>query len=83
MYSAVGKSEWQPILGSNFREQYGTFSPDGKWIAYQSNEAGSEEIWVTDFLAADKGIASRSTAAVSHGGERTGKSCSMRAATTC
>ena len=49
MYSAVGKSEWQPILGSNFREQYGTFSPDGKWIAYQSNEAGSEEIWVTDF----------------------------------
>ena len=44
MYSAVGKSEWQPILGSNFREQYGTFSPDGKWMAYQSNEAGSEEI---------------------------------------
>ena len=49
MYSTVGKDDWRPLLGSNFREQYGAFSPDGKWVAYQSNEAGAQEIWVTDF----------------------------------
>ncbi len=49
MYSIVGKDDWRPLLGSNFREQYGAFSPDGKWVAYQSNETGAQEIWLTDF----------------------------------
>ena len=49
MYSTVGKDDWRPLLASNFREQYGAFSPDGKWVAYQSNETGAQEIWVTDF----------------------------------
>ena len=49
MYSTVGKDDWRPLLGSNFREQYGAFSPDGKWVAYQSNETGAQEIWLTDF----------------------------------
>jgi eukaryotic-like serine/threonine-protein kinase len=49
VYSLVGKDDWQPLLRSNFREQYGAFSPDGKWVAYQSNEAGGQEIWLTDF----------------------------------
>ena len=49
VYSTVGKDDWRPLLGSNFREQYGAFSPDGKWVAYQSNEAGAPEIWLTDF----------------------------------
>ena len=52
MYSTVGKDDWRPLLGSNFREQYGAFSPDGKWVAYQSNEAGAQEIWLTDFPGA-------------------------------
>ena len=45
----MGKDDWRRLLGSNFREQYGAFSPDGKWVAYQSNETGAEEIWLTDF----------------------------------
>jgi eukaryotic-like serine/threonine-protein kinase len=49
MYSTVGKDDWRPLLSSNFREQYGAFSPDGKWVAYQSNEAGGQEVWLTDF----------------------------------
>jgi Tol biopolymer transport system component len=49
MYATVGKDNWRPLLGSNYREQYGAFSPDGKWVAYQSDEAGTQEIWVTDF----------------------------------
>ena len=49
MYSLVGTDEWRPLLGSSFREQYGAFSPDGQWMAYQSDEAGTQEIWLTDF----------------------------------
>ena len=29
-----------------FREAYGVFSPDGLWVAYQSNESGRPEVYV-------------------------------------
>ena len=32
-----------------FEEREGQFSPDGKWIAYQSNESGRNEIVVQPF----------------------------------
>lgn len=35
--------------GANFEEHIGQFSPDGKWIAYQSNESGRHEIYVQSF----------------------------------
>jgi hypothetical protein len=35
--------------GSPFSETDAQFSPDGKWIAYQSNESGRVEIYVTQF----------------------------------
>jgi len=49
VYSVLGQNEWRPLLGSGFQEEHGQFSPDGKWVAYQSNESGAPEIWVTDF----------------------------------
>jgi Tol biopolymer transport system component len=33
-----------------FREVYGEFSPDGRWVAYQSNESGRPEIYVRPFV---------------------------------
>ena len=38
-----------PILKTLFDERDGQFSPDGKWIAYQSNESGRFEIYVQPF----------------------------------
>jgi hypothetical protein len=39
-----------PFLKTSFEEREGQFSPDGKWIAYQSNESGSQfEIYVRPF----------------------------------
>ena len=32
-----------------FAERDGQFSPDGKWVAYQSNDSGHEEIYVRPF----------------------------------
>jgi eukaryotic-like serine/threonine-protein kinase len=38
-----------PFVQSVFDERNGQFSPDGKWIAYQSNESGIFEIYVQSF----------------------------------
>jgi Tol biopolymer transport system component len=36
-----------------FREAYGAFSPDGRWVAYHSNESGRPEIYVRPFVPPD------------------------------
>jgi Tol biopolymer transport system component len=36
------------------REQSGRFSPDGKWVAYQSDESGRDEVYVASFPSADR-----------------------------
>ena len=43
----AGKPE--RYLSSEFADILPTFSPDGRWIAYQSNDAGREEVYVRPF----------------------------------
>jgi Tol biopolymer transport system component/DNA-binding winged helix-turn-helix (wHTH) protein len=38
-----------PAVQTGFEEQNGQFSPDGNWIAYQSDESGRVEIYVQPF----------------------------------
>jgi Tol biopolymer transport system component len=38
-----------PVVQTDFDEQGGQFSPDGHWIAYQSDESGRAEIYVQRF----------------------------------
>ena len=38
-----------PFLQTPFDERYARFSPDGRWVAYQSNESGRVEIYVRPF----------------------------------
>jgi eukaryotic-like serine/threonine-protein kinase len=38
-----------PFLATPFDENYATFSPDGRWLAYASNESGRSEIYATSF----------------------------------
>lgn len=35
-----------PLLNTPFHEANATFSPDGKWLAFQSNESGQAEIYM-------------------------------------
>jgi Tol biopolymer transport system component len=35
-----------PYLATEFRETNAQFSPDGKWMAYRSNESGKDEVYV-------------------------------------
>ena len=38
-----------PFVQTASDERDGQFSPDGKWVAYQSNEAGHNEIYLQPF----------------------------------
>jgi serine/threonine-protein kinase len=51
-----GDTTLQPIVASSqFDERAATLSPDGKWIAYQSDETGKSEIYVRPFPKAEEG----------------------------
>jgi Tol biopolymer transport system component len=47
----AGKPE--PFLQTSFDERHGTFSPDGRWMAYDSNESGGYQVYMRPFP--DKG----------------------------
>jgi len=41
--------QFKPFLATRSYEQSGYFSPDGHWVAYVSDETGSEEVYVRSF----------------------------------
>jgi Tol biopolymer transport system component/tRNA A-37 threonylcarbamoyl transferase component Bud32 len=62
--SADGKTEGEPVSitdDPNFDQRDGKFSPDGRWIAYQSNETGRFEIYLVPFPSLDRKIPVTST----------------------
>ena len=46
----VGDHTPSLFLQTPFREAYGAFSPDGRWVAYHSNASGRYEIYVRPFV---------------------------------
>jgi len=46
----VGDRTPSLFLKTPFREVLGEFSPDGRWVAYQSNESGRDEVYVRPFV---------------------------------
>jgi len=49
MWSVDGGSEPEPFLKTAAREQNVRLSPDGKWVAFQSDASGRDEIYVKPF----------------------------------
>ena len=46
-----GEQKHFPYLQTDFNEVQGRFSPDGKWVAYASDESGTWEVYVQSFPA--------------------------------
>jgi serine/threonine-protein kinase len=44
-----GDSTPVPLVASNFTELHPALSPDGRWLAYTSNETGTNEVYVRPF----------------------------------
>ena len=49
MLPLSGGRKLSPLLHTAFNESHGQISPDGKWLAYQSNETGRSEVYVQPF----------------------------------
>jgi serine/threonine-protein kinase len=47
--SLAGDHERRPLLSTQFNENRPTLSPDGRWLAYQSDESGQNEIFVRPY----------------------------------
>jgi Tol biopolymer transport system component len=44
-----GSRKPYPVVETQFNAQTGRFSPDGRWVAYVSNDSGKDEIYVMPF----------------------------------
>jgi Tol biopolymer transport system component len=47
-----------PVVQTDFEERDGQFSPDGQWIAYQSNSSGRVEIYLQPFRGGNRELVS-------------------------
>ena len=57
-----GDSRVDAVLDTEFDETHPALSPDGRWLAYQSDESGEDEIFVRPFPNTDEGKWQVSTA---------------------
>ena len=69
-----GDGKAAPLLRTRFNEYGSRFSPDGKWIAFSSDESGSRDVYAVSRDGWERGSGCRSTAAVSRGGGGTARS---------
>ncbi len=51
-----GDGKLQPFLSGPFNAAHASLSPDGRWLAYSSDETGRSEIYVQDFPRRSKKI---------------------------
>ena len=49
MVSIEGPGTWEPLIQTAAMEWAPTLSPDGRWLAYTSNETGRNEVYVQRF----------------------------------
>jgi serine/threonine-protein kinase len=63
LVAADGKGEWKPLIKTAASEGQPAISPDGRWIAYMSNETGAAEVYVQAF----PGLAARQLVSVGGG----------------
>jgi eukaryotic-like serine/threonine-protein kinase len=55
MLTLDGERRATDLVHTQYAEGNGEVSPDGRWLAYQSNESGADEIYVRPFLNVDGG----------------------------
>jgi Tol biopolymer transport system component len=54
-----GERKPYPLLNSPANEELARFSPDGHWLAYTSDESGSQEVYVRSFTSEGRAGADR------------------------
>ncbi|MBI4265132.1 MAG: PD40 domain-containing protein [Acidobacteria bacterium] len=78
LLATSGDRKATPLLQTKFNESNAEVSPDGRWMAYQSDESGQYEVYVRPFPDVDAGRWQVSTGAARiRCGRGTAASCSM------
>jgi DNA-binding winged helix-turn-helix (wHTH) protein/Tol biopolymer transport system component len=49
LWTAAGPHEGTPLVARELDQTHAQLSPDGKWIAYVSNETGRNEVYIASF----------------------------------
>ena len=65
----MGDRTPSPFLKTPFRELHGVFSPDDRWVAYQSNESGQDEVYGRPFVPPTDATRAATTAPATAGGQ--------------
>ena len=55
MLSMEGDRAWTPLIQRNFMEVGPEISPDGQWMAYNSDESGRQEVYVRPYPDVEAG----------------------------
>jgi Tol biopolymer transport system component/tRNA A-37 threonylcarbamoyl transferase component Bud32 len=58
-----------PFLQTQFDETGAMFSPDGRWLAYTSNESGKSEVYIAPFTGGPTGVHGPDPRAAAPGGK--------------
>jgi len=66
MMALDGQRRLAPLVATSFIERNADLSADGRWMAYQSNDSGREEVYVRPFPAIDGGRWQVSTGGGTH-----------------
>jgi Tol biopolymer transport system component len=62
-----GDAKPMPYLTSQFNQLEARFSPDGRWVAYESNESGKNEVYVRPFTPGGRSLAGDGKWMISNG----------------
>jgi serine/threonine-protein kinase len=55
MMTMDGKRRTEPLIHTKYRETNAEISPNGRWIAYESDESGTNQVYVRPFPNVDGG----------------------------
>jgi serine/threonine-protein kinase len=64
MTTMDGKRPTEPLIHTMYREVNAEISPNGRWIAYESNDSGTNQVYVNPFPNVDGGHWQVSTGSV-------------------
>jgi len=75
MLPLTGERKPYPFLKEVFNDTDAVFSPDGRWVAYTSNESGQSQVYLTPFPDGEEsGRSPRTATSSTRGGGRAGAS---------
>ncbi len=52
----AGRGPLVPVVATPYTEQYPALSPDGRWLAYVSDQSGREEVYVRALVDGDEAV---------------------------